>query len=160
MSRLPSLPLMLSVFLVWLLLVGRLDVPTVLMALLMAVLLPLATGRMRGDRARMQRPLVAIRLALVVLWDIVQSNLTVARLILGPEQRLRPAFVWIPLDLTNAHGIAALAGIITMTPGTVSVDLTDDCRHLLVHFLDVDDATAAVAQIKQRYEAPLREVFP
>jgi multicomponent K+:H+ antiporter subunit E len=151
---------MLSVFLVWLLLVGRLDVPTVLMALLMAVLLPLATGRMRGDRARMQRPLVAIRLALVVLWDIVQSNLTVARLILGPEQRLRPAFVWIPLDLTNAHGIAALAGIITMTPGTVSVDLTDDCRHLLVHFLDVDDATAAVAQIKQRYEAPLREVFP
>jgi multicomponent K+:H+ antiporter subunit E len=160
MSARASLPLAICVFVVWLLLIGRLDLPTVLMALLLAVLLPRFTERLRPQRAHMRRPLVALRLAVTVLWDIVLSNIAVARLILGPESRMRPAFVWIPLDLVNPYGIAALAGIITMTPGTVSVDLSGDRRHLLVHFLDVDDQLAAIAQIKQRYEAPLREVFP
>jgi multicomponent K+:H+ antiporter subunit E len=161
MSRLAnSLPLSAAVFVVWLLLVGRIDFGSVLMALILALLLPLFTDRLRPQRAHMQRPLVAMRLAAVVLWDIVHSNINVARLILGRESKLKPAFVWIPLDLRNPHGIATLAGIITMTPGTVSVDLSPDQRHLLVHFLDVDDHAAAAAQIKQRYEAPLIEVFP
>jgi len=158
--RRPSLPLATSVFVVWLLLMGKADLATVLMALLLAILLPLLVERLRSERAAMKRPAVALRLAATVLWDIVLSNINVAKLILGPESRLRPAYVWIPLDLTNVYGISALAGIITMTPGTVSVDLATDRRHLLVHFLDVDDPAEAVAQIKQRYERPLLEVFP
>ena len=155
-----SLPLSLTVALVWLLLMGRVDVGTVLMAIILGVLLPHLTERLRPQRAGMRRPLVAMRLAAIVLWDIVQSNVVVARLILGRESTLKPAFIWIPLDLRNPYGIAALAGIITMTPGTVSVDLSPDQRHLLVHFLDVGDYAEAAAQIKQRYEAPLLEVFP
>ncbi len=155
-----SLPLSLTVGTVWLLLMGRIDVGTLLMAIVLAVLLPLLSERLRTQRAGMRRPLVAMRLAAVVLWDIVVSNLIVARLILGRESKLKSAFIWIPLDLRNPYGIAALAGIITMTPGTVSVDLSPDQRHLLVHFLNVDDHAEAAAQIKQRYEAPLLEVFP
>jgi multicomponent K+:H+ antiporter subunit E len=95
-----------------------------------------------------------------VLGDIVLSNIEVARRILGRESRIHPAFVWIPLDITNPHGIAALAGIITMTPGTLSAELSPDNRHLLVHCFHLDDAEATIAQIKQRYESPLREIFP
>lgn len=160
MIRRASIPMAIVVFAVWLLLIGRVDPGTVLMAALLAIILPAFTQRLRPERARMRRPLVACRLAAVVLWDIVVSNLIVARLILGSQGRLRSNFIWIPLDIRNPYGIAALAGIITMTPGTVSVDLSDDRRHLLVHFLDVDDQASAAAQIKQRYEAPLREVFP
>lgn len=160
MKRRFSLPLSASVFAVWLLLMGRADVATVLLAALFALLLPMATARLRSTSSGMQKPLVALRLAAVVLWDIVVSNIVVAKLILGRESVLESTFVWIPLDLRNIHGISALAGIITMTPGTVSSDLSDDHRHLLVHFLDVDDVPQAVAQIKQRYEAPLLEVFP
>ena len=87
------------------------------------------------------------------------SNVQVAWLIVGPERRIHPRFVWLPLDIRDPHGIATLAGIITMTPGTLSADLTEDRRHLLVHALNVGDEAALVASIKNRYEAPLRRIF-
>ena len=64
---------------------------------------------------------------------------------------------WISL---RRNLLMTLAGIITMTPGTLSCDLSDDRRFLLVHCLDLDDAEATVAQIKQSYEQPLLEIFP
>ena len=157
---LPSPLLSLAVFVVWLLLVATVEPAHLLLAALLAVLLPLSVRRLREETARMRRPGVALKLALVVLWDIVLSNVEVARRILGPESRIHPGFVWIPLDIRNPHGIAALAGIITMTPGTLSAELSPDRRHLLVHCFHLEDAAATVAQIKARYEAPLREVFP
>lgn len=157
---LPAPLLSLAVFVVWLLLVATTDLAHVLLAAVLAVVLPLVAQRLREDTAHMRRPGKAARLAALVLWDIVLSNIEVARRILGRESKMRPAFVWIPLDLTNRHGISTLAGIITMTPGTVSSELSPDQRHLLVHFLHLEDADAAITQIKTRYEAPLREIFP
>lgn len=157
---LPAPGLGLAVFLVWLLLVGSLAPAHLLMAAVLAVALPLVAQRLRDGTAGMRRPGVAMKLAVVVLWDIMLSNIEVARRILGRESRIRPGFIWIPLELTNPHGIAALAGIITMTPGTLSSELSRDRRFLLVHCLHLEDADAAIAQIKARYEAPLREVFP
>lgn len=156
---LPSPFLSLIVFAVWLLLVGELSVAQSLLGALVAIVLPWIAQRLRQSRARMRSPLTMFKLAVVVLWDIVVSNIQVARIILGPSSAIRPGFVWIPLDIRNPHGIATLAGIITMTPGTVSADLSPDHSHLLVHFLDLDDAQAQIDQIKRRYEAPLREIF-
>lgn len=157
---LPSPLLSLAVFVAWLLLMATLEPAHLLLAALLAVLLPLSVRRLREEHARMRRPGVAMKLALVVLWDIVLSNIEVARRILGRESRIHPGFVWIPLDIRNPHGIAALAGIITMTPGTLSAELSPDGRHLLVHCFHLEDAAATIAQIKARYETPLREVFP
>ena len=92
--------------------------------------------------------------------DIVRCNITVARQVLGPQERLRPGFIWVPLDIANIHGIAVLTSIITLTPGTVSASLSDDRRHLLVHVLHLEDPEALVQEIKARYEAPLMEIFP
>ncbi len=100
-----------------------------------------------------------VGLALVVLRDIVVSNVQVARLILGPERRIAPRFVWLPLTIRDPHGIVTLAGIITMTPGTLSADLTDDHRFLLVHALNAGDEAILIATIKRRYEAPLIRIF-
>lgn len=160
MNRLlPSPFLSLTILTVWLLLVGELSAGQLLLGALLALVLPWIAQRLRQTRARMRAPLTMLKLAGVVLWDIVVSNIQVARVILGPESAIRPGFVRIPLDIRNPHGIATLAGIITMTPGTVSADLSPDHSHLLVHFLNLDDAQAQIDQIKQRYEAPLREIF-
>lgn len=157
---LPAPLLSLAVFCTWLLLSASLEPAHLLMAAVLAVLLPRLGERLREDHPRARRPLVAAKLALVVLWDIVLSNLEVARRILGRESAIRPGFVWVPLALHNPYGIAALAGIITMTPGTLSAELSPDRRHLLVHCFHLDDAAATIAQIKRRYEAPLLEIFP
>jgi multicomponent K+:H+ antiporter subunit E len=160
MSRLLPSPLTSAVlFVAWLLLNGSASTGHLLLAALLAIAIPFAAAPVRGERARIRHPGAAMRLAMVVLWDIVVSNVEVARRILGPESRLKPAFVWVPLSIRDPHGIAALAGIITLTPGTLSSDLSEDQRHLLVHALHVDDAQALVASIKSRYEAPLMHIF-
>jgi acetyl-CoA acetyltransferase len=73
--------------------------------------------------------------------------------------KLRPAFVEIPLELEDDLALTMLASIVSLTPGTVSADLSDDRKTLLVHGLDVADEAQLILDIKQRYEAPLIEVF-
>ena len=156
---LPSLPLSAAVFAMWLLLVADISVGQVLLAAVLAVALPLIAGRLQPERARLARPLMVLVLARRVLWDMLLSNIEVARRILGPERVLTPVFVWLPLELTSIHAITALASIITLTPGTVSAELSDDRRHLLVHCFNLADADALMATIKARYETPLKEIF-
>lgn len=143
----------------WLLLANSLSALNVLGALLLAVLLPFAMRPFWPEQPRVRRPLAILRLALVVLWDILHANLNVARLVLGPLARLRPAFVKVPLTLRDPLAVTILANIITLTPGTLTVDVSRDRRYLLIHGLDVADDRALVAEIKARYEAPLREIF-
>jgi multicomponent K+:H+ antiporter subunit E len=125
----------------------------------LALVLPPLLGRLVPD-ARVRRPGLALRLLATLLWDIVVANLQVARRILGPEAAIRPRFVWVPLDIASDHGIVTLAAMITMTPGTLSAEVSADRRALLVHALDCDDASALVAEIKRRYERPLMEILP
>lgn len=159
-SWFPAPLLSLAVALVWLLLVGTVAPAHLLLAAVLAVALPLVSQRLRPERANMRRPLLAVALAVRVLGDIVVSNIEVARRILGRQSRIHPGFIWIPLDIQNPYGITTLACIITMTPGTLSSELSPDRRHLLVHCFHLEDADATIATIKRRYEAPLREIFP
>jgi len=156
---LPAPLLSATLFVVWLLLNNTLDAAHVLLAAVLAIVVPWFTERLRPERPRIRRPLVIAKLGLTVLWDIVLSNIEVARRILGPEAAIKPRFVWVPLALTDPHAILSLAGIITMTPGTLSAEVSADRRHLLVHAFNVDDEAGLVAQIKARYEAPLKEIY-
>jgi multicomponent K+:H+ antiporter subunit E len=117
----------------------------------------LAHGSGRAPLGR--RITMAARLFATVVADIVTSNRQVAGLILGRPDRLRPGFVWVRLDLQQPGSITLLCAIVTMTPGTVSAELSDDRKWLLVHGLDVDDPPALAALIKTRYETPVREIF-
>lgn len=105
------------------------------------------------------RLLPAIRLMVVVVWDIVLSNITVAKLVLGPMSRLQPAWVTVPLQLSHPTAISLLASIITTTPGTVSCLVDEQRRHILVHALDCSDPAQMAADIKARYERPLLTIF-
>lgn len=161
MRRLLPHPI-LSAFLlvVWLLLVNSVSGGALVMGLIVAITIPPFTARFWTERPRFVRPAVLLRLMPVVLWDIVVANLAVARIVLTRTNRsLQPAFVEIPLDLQDPYGVTALASIITLTPGTVSVQLSADRRTLHVHALDCPDPAALVAGIKQRYEAPLQELM-
>ncbi len=157
---LPSLPLSLTVFCFWLLMNDEISVGQIVLALLLALTIPLFAARLDREFARIGRLSSVPRMLCLLALDIVRSNITVALQVLGPEQKIRPGFIWVPLDIGNIHGIAALTSIITLTPGTVSSALSDDRRYLLVHVLNLDDADEVIRQIKTRYEAPLMEIFP
>jgi multicomponent K+:H+ antiporter subunit E len=152
--------------LAWLLLNQTLAPGHLLLGALLAVVLSrlpraVAAGAPAGaprDALR-RRAAIAGRLSVTVLQDIVVANLQGAARILGPQARLTPRFVWVPLEVQRPASITLLAGIITMTPGTLSVELSDDHRWLLVHGLDVGDAERLVADIKARYETPIKELL-
>lgn len=158
----PGLPhplLSIVLFIVWLLLVNSASVFSVLSALLLAWAIPLFTRPLWLEHPEIHRPLSLTAYAFRVLHDIVVANIHVARLILGPAARLRPAFIRIPLELRDESAITVLANAVSLTPGTLSADVSMDRRYLLIHALDVEDTDALIAQIKQRYEAPLKEIF-
>src|SRR5690606_27603367 len=133
---------------------------TLLMAALLAFLMPQISSRLEREFARLDNLWLLIPLLFKLLHDIVVANITVALQVLGPEKKLRSGFIWVPLELTNIHGISALTTLITITPGTVSAELSKDRKHLLVHCLDIDDPQAMIDTIKSRYESPMRKVFP
>lgn len=159
MSRILPAPILSSALLLTWLLLNGFTIGHLVLGSVVALVLPLLLRRTAAEPVRIKRPLVLARLTVVVLKDIVLANIDVARRILGPESRIHPAFFWVPLELTRGPAISALAGIITMTPGTLSAEVTADRKYLLVHCFHVDDAAAVVADIKARYEAPLKEAL-
>lgn len=143
----------------WLLLQQSLAIPQLITAAVLALLLPRLLHGFLGPVARLRAPGTVLRFTALVLWDIVVSNLTVARLVLDPRADPQPAWVPVPLELTHPTAISLLASVITTTPGTVSCVIDEERGEILVHALDCADPAAMAAQIKQRYEAPLREIF-
>jgi len=78
---------------------------------------------------------------------------------LGSNARLHPAVVRVPMELENPFAITLLASTVSLTPGTVSAEISEDRRTLEVHCLDLEDVETLVATIKSRYETPLKEIF-
>lgn len=156
----PSLTLSLTIVAFWLMMTDSFSIGQLIFGALLGVIIPLFAARIDREFARIGSIKVLPRLLLVTLWDILLSNLRVARQVLGKEERLNSGFIWMPLEINNIHGIAALTSMITLTPGTVSVALSEDRRHLLIHVLHIEDEAQMVGEIKARYEKPLMELFP
>jgi len=144
---------------IWLLLANSLTPGQVLLGALLGWGVPLLTRGFWPEPVRLRRPWLLLRYLGVLLWDIGTANVQVARLVLGPPQALRPGFVVLPLRLRSELAISLLANTICLTPGTVSARLSSDGRELLIHALDLDDPQALIQTIRDRYEAPLLEVF-
>lgn len=157
---LPSLPLTATVIIFWMLMVSQVNLAQFVLALVLGLVIPLFAARLDREFATIGSLRLVPRMLRVLLWDVLVSNIEVARRVLGPEEAITPGFVWLPLDIDNLHGITALTSIITLTPGTVSAELSDDRKYLLIHVFNLKDADAQIATIKRRYETPLREIFP
>ncbi|MBC9072262.1 Na+/H+ antiporter subunit E [Thauera sp. CAU 1555] len=145
----------------WMLLLNNFSAGGLLMGSLLGVVIPIITSNFWPERPPVKAYGKAFSYMALVAWDVVVANLQVARLILFRRaDELHVRWVTVPLELRSPEAITVLAGTITMTPGTVSCDLSADGRSLLVHCLDAPDAEEAVRQMKERYEARLMEIFP
>jgi multicomponent K+:H+ antiporter subunit E len=146
-------------FVVWLLLRQSAQPVDVLFGALFGLVVPRLLHPLLGPPTHVLSIGAAVMLTLVVLWDIVLSNITVARLVLGPMSRPQPAWLRVPLASEHHRVNALFASIITMTPGTVSAVVDESAGCIWVHALNCDDAAGMVADMKARYEAPLLSVF-
>lgn len=107
----------------------------------------------------MMRAFRILKLFLVFLREFTLSVFRVARLVLSPSMRFTPCAFRFPLTLTSDFQITLLANLITLTPGTLTVDVTDDRAALIVHAIDCPDPDAARREIADGFERLIREAF-
>ena len=143
----------------WLLVANTVTIGHLLLAAVLGLVIPWLTWRFWPDRPCLARPGRIPAYIGRVLADIVVANFEVARQVLGPVRSLQPVFVEVPVDLADDFAVTVFASTVSLTPGTVSADISDDRRWLLVHALHAEDPAAVAAQVKARYEAPLKEIF-
>ncbi|WP_407496721.1 Na+/H+ antiporter subunit E [Pseudooceanicola sp. MF1-13] len=145
---------------VWVLLQNQITAGMVVFGIILGIIIPRLTAIWWPEKPKAFRITKMVPYTLLVLWDIIYANFQVAWIIITvPNSKLRPAWIVIPLELKQPEAITILAGTITLTPGTVSADLSDEGHSLLVHVLHTDDPDAVRDDIKQRYEARLLEIF-
>ena len=156
---LPRPGLSFSLLLFWLLLNNTVATGHIFLGTVLGVVIPLLTHPLMSQRPKIGRPLLALKYIAILFYDIILCNLGVAWLVCGRIQTLTPGFIAISLDLENELSITLLASTISLTPGTVSAELSSDRRWLYVHVLHLKDEQAVIRQIKTRYEQPLKEIF-
>ena len=152
--------------LMWLLLNMSVAPGTIILGAILGVgtshlLTPLIASPDSAPSPRPRKPRVILKLCWTVLVEIVRSNYAVAKIVFGARAaNRRSGFVRIPMNMRNPYGLTALAIIITATPGTVWVEYQSRDNSILLHVLDLIDEDEWIHIIRQRYEAPLMEIFP
>jgi len=106
-----------------------------------------------------RKPLQFIRFAFLFLWALLVANLRVAYDVITPKLHMRPSILAIPLEARTDEEITLLASLITLTPGTLSIEVSDDRRKLFIHAMFVDEAEQFRRQLKEGFERRLLEVL-
>ncbi|MFT5188201.1 MAG: multicomponent K+:H+ antiporter subunit E [Verrucomicrobiales bacterium] len=143
---------------IWLLVNNTLAPGHIVLGGILAVLIPIITSEFWPEPVRLRSPGLVIKYICRLVLDILTANVQVAVWIIRPNRQLQPAFIHYELALRSPLAISVLANTISLTPGTVSCDVSADQRYLLIHSLHTSDADSLVRQIQKRYEEPLLEV--
>ncbi|WP_353234160.1 Na+/H+ antiporter subunit E [Diaphorobacter ruginosibacter] len=156
----PAPLLSVALFAIWLLLNQSLSAGHILLALLLALWLPVMFSGLRPRHVRVRNIRAIARLCWAVAVDTSASNVAVVRFLVWSKSRRSPSgFVTIPLELRDPNGLAVLAMIVCITPGTAWAELSLDRSSLMLHVLEVDDPQVIIDHIKTRYERLLMEIF-
>lgn len=115
--------------------------------------------RAAGESTYFKKVWLVIRFAGYFIWQLVLANLRVTYEILTPAHTMRPAVVAVPLDVTRPAAVALLANLITLTPGTLSLDVPPNGRMLYVHAMHVQEADLFRQEIKDGFERYIKEIF-
>jgi multicomponent Na+:H+ antiporter subunit E len=152
--------LMLSVMLalLWCLLLEQFSARAFVVGYLIGTALLFVLRRMTGETVFFRKLGVCLRLAAVFAWDMLVANVQVAWWILRPRLRVQPALIRLPIRLKSDAAITMLANMISLTPGTLTVDVAADRTSLLVHCLNVPNIEAAKRTIREHFEKPLLEL--
>ncbi len=117
------------------------------------------TQRAFGPSSYFVKVLQVVRFILFFLWELILANLRVAHDVLTPQHYMRPGVIAIPLDAKTDEEINLLANLISLTPGTLSLDVSADRKVLYIHAMYIDDIEKLKKEIKDGFEERLLEVI-
>ncbi|PIC56638.1 MULTISPECIES: Na+/H+ antiporter subunit E [unclassified Sporosarcina] len=144
---------------VWMFMSSSLTPSTFIIGYLIGLLMIIMTRRYFSGRLYIWRIWSAVKLTAIFLKELILSNISVLLLVIKPDlSTMQPMFFAMPTELEKDWEITLLSSLITLTPGTVVVHVSDDQRTLYIHAIDVDDVDEAIDSIKNTFEKAIMEV--
>lgn len=144
---------------IWALATGSLSELNLVIGFLVGMVVLHFVGAAVGDRRYVVRLFRIVGLIAYFLYELVLSSVRVALDVLRPELRMKPAVIAVPLDIESDAEITLLANLISLTPGTLSIDVADDRSCLYVHAMYGGEPDALASEIKRTFERRIREAF-
>ncbi|MEM9418272.1 MAG: Na+/H+ antiporter subunit E [Planctomycetota bacterium] len=117
-------------------------------------------GSLLGHTGYTRKLPQAIGFVFFILWQLILSNLRVAYDVITPAANRSPAVIGVPLDVTTDAQITLLANLITLTPGTLSLEVSEDRKTLYIHAMFAEDREAFCREIKDGFERRVLELLP
>lgn len=143
---------------VWMFMNSSLTPTTFVIGFLIGLLLIVMMRRFFVGRLYIDRLWAAFKLMVLFFKELTMSNISVLLLVIKPKLNIHPMIFAMPTELERDWEITLLSSLITLTPGTIVVHVSDDQRTLYVHAIDVDDVRDAVDSIKNTFEKAIKEV--
>lgn len=145
--------------LAWTSLTGQFTAPNLIVGFILGYLILWLIQRQEGTSTYFKKVRQVIGFVGFFIWELVQANLRVAYEVVTPPHTMHPGIVAVPLDVESNAEITLLANFITLTPGTLSLDISSDRRVLYVHAMHVGDIENFRREIKDGFERRIREIF-
>ncbi len=151
--------------LVWFALTDINDIQEVIVGILLAAVVTMIAGKFfittQKQRGYPHRFVAALKYFIKFLWEMIKANFHVAFIVLHPRLPIKPGIVKITTKLTKDSAITILTNSITLTPGTLTVDINPDSKEIYIHCIEVHSTSVQenTQQIGQRFEHILAEVF-
>lgn len=143
----------------WAALNGTITVSSLIVGFVVGYVVLLVLQPLFGQSRYVRKLYDGVMLVLFFLYELVVSSVRVAWDVLTPLQKSKPALVAVPLDTCSDAELTVLANLVSLTPGSLSLDISEDHRHLLVHAMFVDDTEAFKQEIKQGMERRVLEAM-
>lgn len=152
--------ILLNVFLafVWMFLKNEYTGNTFLVGYFFGLLILLGIRRFFGSRFYLLRVFAVVKLVFIFIRELILSNISVLKVILKPKLDIRPGIFALETELKKDWEITILANLITLTPGTLVVDVSFDNKTLYIHAMDIADKEEAIQDIKGSFEKAIMEV--
>lgn len=155
-----SFQILLNVFLafIWMFLKNDYSSSTFFVGYILGLLILLMYRRFFHERFYLSRVIAVISLIMLFLKELVLSNISVLKHVLKPKLDIKPGIFALETELTKDWEITILANLITLTPGTLVVDVSLDSKILYIHAIDIQEKHEAIDSIKNSFERAIKEV--
>lgn len=155
-----SLQILLNVFLagVWMFITDNFTSTGFVIGFLVGLIIIILMRRFFSSRLYLYRIWAVVSLCLLFLKELILSSFAVFRLVIQPRLNIRPAIFELETELKHEWEITLLSALITLTPGTLVVGISDDQKRLYIHAIDFEDIDDAVSSIKNTFERAILEV--
>lgn len=143
---------------IWLFISGSFTASTFIIGFLIGVILLILMNRLFKEQLYLVKVWAVIKLVLIFFRELILSNIAVLKVVFGPELDVTPMIFALPIDLEKNWEITLLSVMITLTPGTLVMHVSDDQKTLYIHALDENDLNQAINSIKNTFEKAIKEV--